>query len=918
MHKKESNTPQAADRAYKALIKKLLADEHAPGGAIESDLKTALYAAACLYPLDTKDSSTPSMLRYFLEEVGWKSQGSVKFRQCCDLLAELVQDGALTCISDRYYVRATSLTTAELKVEAELIEAFDSESAGDAVGSNDFLLRFFVHDDKGTEYRLITSSLILLPGDVISVRLSPEKKQAFALQLIKPRRAVFGTVSDGRKMRLLPDDPLLRCYKFVFSPDSIADAEPGSVVIATVGQRTDKGIRVAVSKVVRDLGRLNNIIVQAVMHNNIPHAWPEGMKRALQRVPTVVSEKDIAGRRDLRSLPLMTIDGEDARDFDDAVLVLKEGKNYRLYVAIADVSYYVRPGTVLDREAVQRCNSVYFPNFVIPMLPEKLSNGICSLNPNVDRLCMVCEMEIDHKGRTTAYQFYPAVMNSHARLTYTEAWQMISRGTAEFEEHQGMIEHVKNLHELYQLFLKRRDERGGFEVESSEVHFVFDEELHLTGLNPVVRNDAHKLIEECMIAANVAAASFVAEHKAQSLYRVHEQPGEEKLGKFVSTLAAQFGLTLGGGDSPTPQDYNQLWHSVQDRDDAKMIGELMLRSLSKAKYSPDNIGHFGLALEKYAHFTSPIRRYADLQLHRSIKAILEKQNKAPAKIGGRTYNKPELAVLGERCTMREIAADAAEMEVATVLKCILVKRYEGCLVNGTVSAITKFGAFVHLDDFMVDGLLFIGNISSSFLQVDVQSQQITSPNGSIRIRPGVKMQLIIASVNVQERKIDLMPPSGKKDRKKELVDSSQFYVPAGKSVDAAGAVQADLDELAGIENSSPDDETADLKAQLQQVQPVAAAAGDEPAAAARDKDKARGRAAEADSAGADGSADRSSGIVLPRRPEPAEPGRVLTLGDLIRSGTVPDLKQLMQEQEPQEGSRKKGKKKKNKKKGKGK
>ncbi len=899
MHKKDNNTPQTEERASKALIKKLLTDEHAPRGDVESDLKTALYAVACLYPLDLKDSSTPSMLRYFLEETGWKSQGSVKFRQCRDLLSELEQEGALTLINERYYVRTSTLVTAELKVEARRVETFDLEEFADLPDSQNFMLRFYVLDSKGHEYSLFTSSLMLLPGDVISVILSPEKKQAFARQLIKPRRAVFGTVSEGRKLRLLPDDPLLRCYKFVFSPDSMGDAEPGNSVIAVLGQRTPKGIKVSVSKVVRDLGRLNNVILQAVMHNNIPHAWPDGMKRALQRVPTEVTAKDIAGRRDLRDLPLMTIDGEDARDFDDAVLVLKEGKNYRLYVAIADVSYYVRPGTVLDREAVQRCNSVYFPNFVIPMLPEKLSNGICSLNPNVDRLCMVCEMEIDSTGRTTAYQFYPAVMNSHARLTYTEAWQMISQGTAEFEDHQEMIGHVKDLHELYQLMLKRRDERGGFEVESSEVHFVFDEDLHLSGLTPVVRNDAHKLIEECMIAANVAAASFVAEHKAQSLYRVHDKPGEEKLSKFVNTLSAQFGLTLGGGDSPTPQDYNKLWHSVQGRDDAKMIGELMLRSLSKAKYTPENVGHFGLALEKYAHFTSPIRRYADLQLHRSIKAILEKQNKAPAKIGGRTYNKPELAVLGERCTMREIAADAAEMEVSTVLKCILVKRFEGCMVNGTVSAITSFGAFVHLDDFMVDGLLYIGNISSSYLTVDVQKQQLSDPSGQLKLYPGAKLQLIIASVNIQERKIDLMMPSGKKDKKKEPVDGSQLYVQAGQKVDAASAVQADLDVLAGIENSPADEADSTLQAQLQQVQVQPAAAED---------------SAEQDSSGED-----AAGRTLPRRPDPAEPGHVLTLGDLIRSGTVPDLKQFIQEQQPQESASKgKSRKKKNKNKKKGK
>lgn len=773
-----------------ALLARVLADPHAPQGDVTADLKTALYAAACLSPLNSdpqRDFKSGKLKERLKFAAGFElPRGQrLSLAQCRKYLDELVAEGALVQVGTDY-MRAADAKPMVLEVKCRREKLYD-----------DFYSLTLYVTAGNEEYELSRpSDLLVLPGDQASVILSRDKHLACVQDIVKARRCLLGTIASGRTPRLLPQDPTLGGNDFVFSPDSLGDAKPGNTVIAEIVSRSSDGrCAVRVREVIHGLGRLSYVITKAVVNNNIPSVWPHNMQRALARIPDKVGPEDIKGRKDLRDLPLVTIDGEDARDFDDAVYAVKEGANFRLYVAIADVSYYVRTGTVLDREAVQRCNSVYFPNYVIPMLPEKLSNGICSLNPSVDRLCMVCEMEIDRKGRTTAYKFYPAVMNSHARLTYTEAWQMITEGTTNIPEHQAVIEDVKTLHELYQILAKARDLRGGFAVESEEVNFVFNENLKIVGLTPVVRNDAHKLIEECMIAANVAAASFIAENKAQTLYRVHAKPMPEKLASLRASLV-RFGLSLPGADNPSPQDYNTFCHAIEKRQDAPLLGQLLLRSMSKAEYSPQNIGHFGLALSTYAHFTSPIRRYADLQLHRSIKFLLEHGNKdARAKLGARSYNKTELMSLGERCTEREIAADHAEFDVDNELKCILVSRYVGKVVDGTVSAVTSFGAFIHLDDFMVDGLLFIGNISDEYVSYNERTQSLMG--GGVEIRMGDKLKVQIGSVNPAERKIDLLLPEIKKSRqgKTQPLQSDVTRADLIKEQQGAPDVRGETDRL---------------------------------------------------------------------------------------------------------------------------
>lgn len=732
---------------------------------------------------------------------------------CCKLLSELVEEQALVKLPGfEVYAAPSQVEQGEAKVSArEESDFLGSERTKRYV--------FHVAGAKGDDF-LLKSRIVILPGDTVEYQAVTGSGVAYCAKLVRKRVCVLGRVmpfgagkfrgGEARAASLMPDEPNLASLGFAFeTPEDLGEAKAGDVVIAEILERGSGHCFVKTREVVRDLGSLNNIIVMAVLRNDIPSSWPDNMPKALARIPDSVSAEDWTGRPDIREVPLMTIDGEDARDFDDAVYCHREGKGWKLYVAIADVSYYVRPGSVLDHEAVNRCNSCYFPNYVIPMLPEKLSNGICSLNPNVDRLCMCCEMDINQKGETTKYVFYPAVMRSHARLTYNEAWQMISEGTAKYPEHEEMIPHVKELYSLYHALDAYRKRRGGISIEGTEQHFVFNENMEITGVEPLERNDAHKLIEECMIAANVAAASFVAENRCQTLYRVHAAPTQKKLDMLIPQLA-RFGLSLPGAqDKPTSADYARLADAIAKRKDGKILGELLLRSMSKAEYSPENIGHFGLALEKYAHFTSPIRRYADLQLHRVIKHILEKHGKAPwGKIGQRSYTKAELMVLGARCTEREVAADTAEREVDFELACTYLEKFIGETVKGTISGCTRFGIFVHLDDFLVDGLIFIGNFPG-FLNFDQRTESLISDKGKV-YRIGDPIKVVVAAVNAAEHKIDLMPTGMgstakyRKDRERILKKREADRKAAGAPVDKESLFKS-LSDISRAQEASDGD-----------------------------------------------------------------------------------------------------------------
>nr|WP_314116063.1 ribonuclease R [uncultured Aggregatibacter sp.] len=556
---------------------------------------------------------------------------------------------------------------------------------------------------------------------------------------------------------VMPDDS--RITRDILIPDNARlGARMGQVVVVELHPRTAPFFQ-PIGKITEVLGdnMAKGMEVEiAIRKHDIPHSFPSAVEKQLKKWSEDVPEEAKRGRVDLRDLPLVTIDGEDARDFDDAVFCQKQGKGWKLWVAIADVSYYVRPKSALDTEAYNRGNSVYFPNRVVPMLPEKLSNGLCSLNPQVDRLCMVCEMTISAKGKMTDYQFYEAVMNSHARLTYNKVAKILEKDTALCERYASLVPHLQDLHDMYQALVKARQQRGAIEFETIESKFIFNALGRIERIEPVVRNDAHKIIEECMILANIASANFMEKHQEPALYRIHAVPGEEKLTAFRSFLA-ECGLSLSGGNKPTPTDYAQLLEQIKQRPDHELIQTMLLRSMSQAVYSADNIGHFGLALEEYAHFTSPIRRYPDLTLHRGIKYLLAKQKGSKRKTtdtGGYHYQFEEMDVFGAHCSSTERRADDATREVADWLKCEYMQDHVGEEFDGVISSVTGFGFFVRLNDLFIDGLVHISGLANDYYLFDMPKQRLIGENSGMIFRLGDAVKVRVEAVSLEQKQID--------------------------------------------------------------------------------------------------------------------------------------------------------------------
>ena len=556
---------------------------------------------------------------------------------------------------------------------------------------------------------------------------------------------------------VMPDDS--RITRDILIPDNARlGARMGQVVVVELHPRTAPFFQ-PIGKITEVLGdnMAKGMEVEiAIRKHDIPHSFPSAVEKQLKKWAEDVPEEAKRGRVDLRDLPLVTIDGEDARDFDDAVFCQKQGKGWKLWVAIADVSYYVRPKSALDTEAYNRGNSVYFPNRVVPMLPEKLSNGLCSLNPQVDRLCMVCEITISAKGKMTDYQFYEAVMNSHARLTYNKVAKILEKDTALCERYASLVPHLQDLHDMYQALVKARQQRGAIEFETIESKFIFNALGRIERIEPVVRNDAHKIIEECMILANIASANFMEKHQEPALYRIHAVPSEEKLTAFRSFLA-ECGLSLSGGNKPTPMDYAQLLEQIKPRPDHELIQTMLLRSMSQAVYSADNIGHFGLALEEYAHFTSPIRRYPDLTLHRGIKYLLAKQRGSKRKTtdtGGYHHQLDEMDLFGAHCSSTERRADDATREVADWLKCEYMQDHVGEEFDGVISSVTGFGFFVRLNDLFIDGLVHISGLANDYYLFDMPKQRLIGENSGMIFRLGDAVKVRVEAVSLEQKQID--------------------------------------------------------------------------------------------------------------------------------------------------------------------
>ncbi len=613
---------------------------------------------------------------------------------------------------------------------------------------------FLVREDKGQDLFLGPDEMRkVLHGDRVMARVSgvdrrgrPEGKIAQILERAKvryvgrlqSRHGVFFVVAEDKRIS----------QEFMIPPNFTGGAKPGQVVsVDLIEQPARHSQPVAkVVEVVGDYGDPGMEIEIALRKHHLPNEFSAQAEKLAHQYPPLVQAQDCKGRLDLRSLPLVTIDGETARDFDDAVYCEAKGRGlYRLIVAIADVSFYVNPGDALDGQAKERGNSVYFPRQVIPMLPEYLSNGLCSLNPKVDRLCLACEMSVDAQGRVSHYEFHQAVMRSQERFTYTRVAALLADPSLAAAAEQPLIPALKNLYAVFTKLAKARAKRGAIDFETTETEIVFNDQRKIEKIVPVTRNEAHRVIEECMLAANVCAAHFLSKHSHPFLYRVHEGPTVEKLAHLREFMAS-FGFDLGGGEKPKAKDFAGLLSKIKGRPDTQLLQTVMLRSLRQAVYSPLNAGHFGLSYDSYTHFTSPIRRYPDLLVHRAIKAVLQKTKYEPGDWIG----------LGEYCSMTERRADDATRDVTNWLKCYFMQDKVGESFNGTVSGVTGFGLFVVLDDIYAEGLVHVSDLGRDYFHFDAPHHQMLGERTKRRFRLGDQLRVKVVRANLDSARIDFM------------------------------------------------------------------------------------------------------------------------------------------------------------------
>ena len=560
------------------------------------------------------------------------------------------------------------------------------------------------------------------------------------------RRVVGRLHAEHGVLFLVPEDRRI-AQDILVPPADAGKAKAGQIVTVELVVQPSKHAQ-PIGRVAEILGDSEDPGMEieiALRKFDLPYEFSKKALAQTRALPEEVRTEDWAGRIDLRDRPLVTIDGETARDFDDAVHAVREGKGFRVWVAIADVSNYVRQGEALDADSRERGTSVYFPRRVIPMLPEKLSNGLCSLNPDVDRLAMVCEMAISPRGAVARYEFYPAVIRSHGRLTYNEVWEMLSSGNAQ-PGRESLLPHLETLHAVFKVLLQARERRGAIDFDSMETRMEFDARGKISRIVPELRNEAHRLIEECMLAANVCAGNYLVEGGQPVLFRVHAVPAPEKIAMLRDFLA-ELGLNLGGGEKPRPKDYAELLLKIRERPDFALLQTVLLRSLKQAVYSPDNAGHFGLAFDAYVHFTSPIRRYPDLLVHRAIKA----------RIAGRRYEGVDWDELGRHCSETERRADDASREVENWLKCYYMQDHVGEVFEGRVTGVTGFGVFVTLDEYFVDGLVHISELGRDYFQFDAARHMLLGERTGKRFRLADRMRVKLVRVDLHSRKIDFVP-----------------------------------------------------------------------------------------------------------------------------------------------------------------
>ncbi|OWQ93914.1 ribonuclease R [Roseateles aquatilis] len=650
---------------------------------------------------------------------------------------------------------------------------------------------FLMPDDGQPDVYLSSQEMhAVMHGDRLRVRVVRQDKRGRSegrvLEILERRKKpIIGRLLLESGIWLVAPEDKRYGQDILIPKNAIANATAGQIVAVELTEPPSLYSQ-PVGRVTEVLGEIDDPGMEieiAVRKYEVPHAFSADTLAQAAKLPDKVRTVDLKQRIDLRDVALVTIDGEDARDFDDAVYCEphKQGrgktafKGWRLLVAIADVSHYVKPGEPLDRDAYERATSVYFPRRVIPMLPEKLSNGLCSLNPEQDRLSMVCDMLVSEDGELHAYQFYPAVINSHARLTYTEVAAILGNTHGpEAHKRKALVPHLLHLHEVYRALLSQRAKRGAVDFETTETQIVCDDNGRIEKIVPRTRNEAHRLIEEAMLAANVCSADFIAGGKHASLYRVHEGPTPEKRMALQAYLRA-LGIGMGISDDPTPGEYQAIAQATKDRPDAQQIHTMLLRSMQQAIYTPANAGHFGLAYQAYTHFTSPIRRYPDLLVHRVIKALLankkyaldahkmEAANPLPKRPGRPTKTlNPATAstdverweIVGAHCSANERRADEASRDVEAWLKCRFMRDHLGEEFSGTVSAVTTFGIFVQLDALYVEGLVHITELGGEYFRFDEVRQELRGERTGIRYGTGARVQVQVSRVDLDGRKID--------------------------------------------------------------------------------------------------------------------------------------------------------------------
>ncbi|MDH4394847.1 MAG: ribonuclease R [Limnobacter sp.] len=675
--------------------------------------------------------------------------------------------------------------------------------AGKVVGHRDGF-GFLIRDDRGPDVFMSPREMQkVLHGDRVLVRVtgtdSRGKPEGTIVEVTdrKTNKLVGRLVSERGILLVIPEDQRIK-HDILISPKDLGQATPGKVVSVEIVEQPSRHTQ-PIGRVVEVLGELDDPGMEieiAVRKFDVPHEFPFGAMDEADRIPDEVQPKDLTCRVDLRDVPFVTIDGEDARDFDDAVYCTPSDSikgGYRLLVAIADVSHYVKPGSYIDQEATNRGTSVYFPRRVIPMLPEKLSNGLCSLNPHVDRLVLVCDMVISAKGAIKGYQFYNAVIHSAARLTYTQVWDALTDSESPAAREMDMqYSDILNLYDLYKVLFAERQVRGAMEIDSVETQVLLDPFGKIDKIVPKRRNDAHRLIEECMLAANVCAADFLERSKHPGLFRVHEVPTVEKLVNLRAFLK-NVGLSLSGGESPTSQDYAEVIKKIQGRPDKDLLQTMLLRSMQQAIYTPHNSGHFGLAYPAYAHFTSPIRRYPDLMVHRSIKALLAKKRYVPLPLDDRDQDgtgpmtdveaHEELSrweQAGNWFSSTERRADEASRDVLSWLKCFFMREKVGDTFPGHVSGVTSFGLFVTLDALYVEGLVHVSELGSEYFQYNESMHELRGERSGIRFRLTDPINVQISRVDLDARRIEFRMVQGVKF-------DSLFKEPQSKSTGKASA-----------------------------------------------------------------------------------------------------------------------------------